>query len=99
MNPTGAPEPPGDSSRIVGGIFVLPVGARERTHGCSPRASGRFGQNRLGGFSMFVSGRGFPFRWRVHASAPAGVAPEPQAVWAEPAGGVVSAGVYACFLV
>ena len=38
MNPTGAPEPPGDSSRIVWGIFVLTAGARERTHGCSPRA-------------------------------------------------------------
>ena len=38
MNPIGAPEPPGDLSRIVWGIFfVLSVGARERTRGCSPR--------------------------------------------------------------
>ena len=51
MNPTGAPEPLGDSSRVVRGIFfVLPAGVRERTCGCSPRAPGRFGQNRLGGF-------------------------------------------------
>ena len=50
MNPTGAPEPPGDLSRIIRGIFfVLPAGARERTRGCSPRAPGRFGQKRLGG--------------------------------------------------
>jgi len=53
MNPIGAPEPLGDSDRIVWGIFVLPTG----------------------------------------------VAPEPQAVRAEPVGGVVLAGVYACFLV
>ena len=38
MNPIGAPEPLGDSSRIVWGIFVLTVGARERTRGCSPQA-------------------------------------------------------------
>ena len=38
MNPTGAPELPDDLSRIVRRIFVLPVGARERTRGCSPRA-------------------------------------------------------------
>jgi len=49
MSPTGALEPPGDLSRIIRGIFVLPAGARERTRGCSPRAPGRFGQNRLGG--------------------------------------------------
>ena len=57
-----APEPPGDSGRIIwrvfhvtsGGSFVLLAGAHERTHGCSPRAPGRFGQNRLGGF---VSGQ------------------------------------------
>ena len=57
MNPIGALEPPGDSGRIVWGIFVLPAGevfvlsagARERTRGCSPQAPGRFGQDRLGG--------------------------------------------------
>ena len=54
MNPTGAPEPPGDLCRIVRGIFVLPAGAHERTRGCSPRAPGRFGQNRLGGFVLSV---------------------------------------------
>jgi len=43
MNPTGAPKPPDDSSRIVWGIFVLTAGARERTRKCSPRAPGRFG--------------------------------------------------------
>ena len=36
VNPTGAPEPPGNSSRIVQGTFVLPMGARECTRGCSP---------------------------------------------------------------
>ena len=34
----------------VGEVFVLSVGACERTHGCSPRAPGRFKHNRLGGF-------------------------------------------------
>ena len=78
MNLTGAPEPPGDLSRIVRGIFfVLPVGARERTRGCSPRAPGQFGQNRLGGFLRCQRERFFALcRW-VRASAPAGVAPEP----------------------
>jgi len=56
MNPTGALEPPGDSGRIVRGIFVLPAGARERTRGCSPRAPGRFMPNQLGGVSEFVNG-------------------------------------------
>ena len=59
MNPTGAPEPPGDLSRIVRGIFVLLTGARERTRGCSPRAPGWFGQNRLGGFLHCQRGRFF----------------------------------------
>ena len=36
MNLTGAPEPLGDSGRIVWGIFVSTAGARERTRGCSP---------------------------------------------------------------
>ena len=54
MNPIGALETPGDSGRIVWGIFVLTAGAHERTRGCSPRAPGRFRQNHLGGF---VSGR------------------------------------------
>ena len=40
MNPTGAPEPPGDSGRIIWGIFVLTAGACERTRWCSPRAPG-----------------------------------------------------------
>ena len=52
----------------AGEVFcVVSVGARERTRGCSPRALGWFGQNRLGDF---LSCR------RVRASAPAGVAPE-----------------------
>ena len=54
----------------------MPAGARERTHGCSPRAPRRFGQNRLGGFLCCQWGR-FSFGRRVRASAPAGVAPEP----------------------
>ena len=58
MNPTGAPEPSGDLSIIVRGIFVLPMGARERTRGCCPRAPGWFRQNRLG-VSCVVSGGGF----------------------------------------
>ena len=63
MNPTGAPEPPGDSGRIVRGIFVLPAGAREHTNGRSPRAPGRFGQNRLGGFLCCQWGSFFVLRW------------------------------------
>ena len=54
MNPTGAPEPPGDSGRIVPGILLLTAGAHKRTHGCSPQAPGWFGQNHLG---VFGSGR------------------------------------------
>ena len=61
MNPTGAPEPSGDSGRIILGIFVFTAGARECTRGCSPRAPGRFGQNRLGGFSCCQRGRFFVF--------------------------------------
>ena len=57
MNPTGAPEPLGDSGRIIWGIFVLTAGARECTHGCSPRALGLFGQNRLGGFLCYQWGK------------------------------------------
>ena len=38
MNPIEAPKPQGDLGIIVWGIFVLTVGARERTRGCSPRA-------------------------------------------------------------
>jgi len=48
MNPTGAPEPLGDSGGIVWGIFVLMMDAHERTHRCSPQAPWRFGQNHLG---------------------------------------------------
>jgi len=33
MNPTGGPEPLGDSGRVVWGIFVLTADARERTRG------------------------------------------------------------------
>jgi len=51
----GALEPLGDSGRIARGIFVLPVGAREHTRGCSPRAPGWFGQNQLGGFSVLLA--------------------------------------------
>ena len=60
----------------AGEVFILLVGARERTRGCSPRAPGRFGQNRLGGFPCCQWGR-FLFCQRVRASAPAGVALEP----------------------
>ena len=77
MNLTGAPEPLGDSGRIVRGIFVLLASARECTHGCSPRAPGRFGQNRLGGFLCCQRERFFALCRRVRASAPMGVAPEP----------------------
>ena len=78
MNPTGAPEPPSDSGRIVRGIFVLMAGARERTRGCSPRAPGRFGQNWLGGLLCLSAGEVFlRLCRRVRVSAPMGVAPEP----------------------
>ena len=43
MNPIGAPEPPGDSGRIVWGIFVLTADAHECTRGYSLRAPGQFG--------------------------------------------------------
>ena len=52
MNPTGAPEPPGDLSRIVRGIFRLLA----CTCRCSPRAPGWFGRNRLGGSFCCVCG-------------------------------------------
>ena len=55
----------------------MPAGARERTRRCSPRAPGRFGQNRLGGFLCCQRERFFALCRRVRASAPAGVAREP----------------------
>ena len=70
MNPTGAPEALADSGKIVRGVFVLPAGARERTHGCSPRAPGRFVPNWLGGVFEFVNGGCFYV-------LSVGVAPEP----------------------
>ena len=75
MNPTGAPEPPGDLNRIVQGIFVLSAGVRERNRGCSPRAPGDSSRI-VWGFFVLSAGE-FLFRQWVWASAPAGVAPEP----------------------
>ena len=78
MNPIGALEPPGDSGKIIRGISVLPMGAREHTRGCSPRAPRRFVPNRLGVFLSLSMGDVFLFCRRVRVSAPAGVAPSPR---------------------
>ena len=95
MNPTGAPEPPGDSGRIVWGIFVLTAGARERTHGCSPRA---IQVDFSVGFFVLLVGEVLSCQ-RVHPSAPTGVAPEPPGDSGRIAWGVLSADVCACILV
>ena len=72
MNPTGAPEPLGNSGRIVWGISFLTAGARECTHGCSPWAI-RVESSR--GFFVLPMGEVL-FHQRVRMSAPVGVAPE-----------------------
>jgi len=88
MNPTGALEPPGDSGRIVWGIFVLTMGARERTRGCSPHVV-RAELSR--GFFHVDSGGSFILS--------AGVAPEPLGDSSRIVWGVLLAGVCACILV
>jgi len=84
MNLTGALEPPGDSGRIVWGMFVLTVGARERTHECSPRA---IRVESSGGFLCcqrekfrFVSGCARAHPW-VYP-------PSPRVIWVESPEGV-----------
>ena len=57
MNPTGAPEPLGDSSRIIWGIFFLTAGVRERTRGCSPQAPGYLSRIIQGFFVLPVGAR------------------------------------------
>ena len=75
----------------------MPTGAHERTRWCSPRAPAQFGWNRLGGFCVIRGG--FLFCWRVRASAPAGVAPEPLGGSGRTVWGVFGSGRVCVFLV
>jgi len=86
MNPTGAPEPLGDSGRIVWGIFVFDGRCAREHPWVQPPSPRVIRAESFGGFCVLQAGE-FLFCQRVRASAPASVAPEPGLIRAESSGG------------